>query len=141
MSTTLTAARVGCFLDGVVGVVEANTYEQHMLWNENRRSAQPKTWKDTSYGLMEVIGYFGEMPVCVSLLTAEVDRHKLLFIHATSQVVDHRMIDSWMNVTLPRSAFRKDGYINKVDAMNFHNVFLAASRAALQDAGAGDGNV
>lgn len=139
--STLTPAARRALLDGVVGIVEANTYEQHMLWNENRHRAQPKTWKENPSGLLEVIGHFCDMPVCVSLITAEVGGHKLAFVHAISQVVDYRMIDSWMNVAFPESAFRENGSINKVDAMNFHNVFLhaAAGRTALHDAEAGDG--
>jgi hypothetical protein len=111
------------FLSGVVGVVEADSYAQHMLWAENRRREKPLKWTGNSRGLMETIGNLGGMPVCVSLFTAEIDGHKLLFIDATSQVVDHRMIDGWLKKTMPPSAFRKDGYINRTDATNFHNVF------------------
>lgn len=113
------------FLQGVVGVVEANTYEQHMLWHENRCHGQPKTWVSNTFGLRAVIGDLADMPVCISLLTAEVEDHKLLFVYATSQVVDYRMVDKWLEDTLPKSAFREDGRVNRVDAMNFHNVFRA----------------
>lgn len=115
------------FLAGVVGVVEANSYEKHMLWDENRRRAQPKTWTDDGCGLMQIVGHLAEMPVCISLFTAEVGQHRLVFVDATSQVVDHRMIDKWLSDTLPKSAFRKDGYVNKTDATNFHTVFPLAS--------------
>lgn len=111
------------FLSDAVGVVEANSYELHMLWAENQRRAQPRTWKENPRGLLETVGHIADRPVCIGLFTAEVDQHKLLFIDATSQVVDHRMIDKWLTDTLPQSAFRKDGHVNKTNAMNFHNVF------------------
>lgn len=111
------------FLDGVIGVVEANSYEKHMLWVENDRRANPKTWTDYNCGLVEVIGFVVDMPICISLFPAEVGGHKLLFIDATSQVVDYRMIDQWLKDNPPASAFREDSYVNKTNAMNFHNVF------------------
>jgi hypothetical protein len=41
-----------------------------------------------------------------------------------SQVVDHAMIDEWLVKNIPPSAMREGSqYPNKVDAMNFHNVF------------------
>lgn len=111
------------FLAGVVGVVEANSYEHHMLWSENEQREKPLPWKQNNCGLGETVGHIGKMPVFVSLFTAEVDGHKLLFIFPTSQVIDHRMIEKWLKRTLPRTAFCEGGYVNKTDAMNFHNVF------------------
>lgn len=113
------------FLEGVVGVVEANSYERHMLWDENRRRDQPDTWETISPGLLETVGHLGEMPVCISLLKVRVGGQLLLMMHPTSRVVDHEMVREWMRKTLPRSAFWPDGHVNCVDAMNFHNVFRA----------------
>lgn len=111
------------FLAGVVGVVEADSYGGHMLWNENRRRDNPRTWNANTAGFHETVGHFCKNPVCLSLHTAVIDGHKILFVDAVSQVVDHRLIEGWLKRTLPKSAFRHDGYVNKVDAMNFHNVF------------------
>jgi hypothetical protein len=113
------------FLTGVIGAVEANNYEQLMLWSENKRRDPPRVWKEKNSGLLETIGHLDDMPVCISLWTAEIDGHKILFYEPTSQVVDYRMIDNWLETNLPKTAFRKDGYVNRSDSMNFHNLFLA----------------
>lgn len=110
-------------LAGVVGIIDAASFEQHMLWADNSRREQPLTWKENMSGLTAIVGLLGEMPVCISLFTAEIDGHKLLFWHATSQVVDYRMIDKWMIENLPKSAFHADGRVNQTDAGNFHNIF------------------
>lgn len=120
------------FLNGVVGVVEANSYERLCLWKEYTEELK-KRWKDNRSGFSEVIGYLADMPVCISLFTSEVDGHKILFIDATSQVIDHRMIDKWLIETMPKSAFKDDGrFVNKTDAMNFHNIFHHTCNVATQ---------
>jgi hypothetical protein len=111
------------FLDGVVGVVEANSFEQHMLWSENRQRTHPRTWEQLNPGLLETVGVLDGRPVCVSLHKVRVGGHLILFVDATSQVVDHEMIARWMADTMPRSALRENGIVNRTDAMNFHNVF------------------
>lgn len=111
------------FLSGVVGVVEANSYEKHMLWNENRQRESPRVWEENLSGFIETIGHINKVPVCISLNTAEVAYQKILFVDPTSQVVDHRMVDKWLKDNLPKSAFRSNGYVNKTNAMNFHTLF------------------
>lgn len=126
-------AEVREFLEGIVGAVEANRFEQMMLWSENRRRETPKTWKEHLSGYGQTIGFVGDMPVFVSLLTAEIEGQKVLFIHPTSQVVDHRMIEAWLNANLPKSAFWSCGRLNYVDADNFHNVFRPPATDAASD--------
>lgn len=104
------------FLDGVVGVVEANSYEQLCIWQEFHQELG-KSWIQNPSGLLETVGHLGRMPVCISLFTVTVDGHKLLFIDPTSQVVDHRMIDAWVDKVLPHAGK------NRTNAMNFCNIF------------------
>lgn len=111
------------FLEGVVGVVEATNCEKHMLWAENRRHEKPRKWIENLSGYGATVGSLADMPVCISLLTAEVDGQKLLFTHPTSMVVDHRLIDQWLKDELPETAMRPDGYVNSTDATNFHVMF------------------
>jgi hypothetical protein len=109
------------FLAGTVGVVEANSFEVMCLWKEHKTRG---TWVEHPLGMGCTVGHFGDMPVHVSLRTAEVDGHKILFIDPTSQVVDHRMVRDWLRSEMPKSAkCTATGAVNKVDAMNFHNVF------------------
>lgn len=111
------------FLDGVVGVIEANSFEHMKLREDNDKRANKKRWDEGRRGFLETVGTLDGMPICISLLCDEIDGQKILFFHCTSQVVDHRKIDQWFNDSLPGSAFREEGIINRQDAMNFHNVF------------------
>lgn len=114
-------AQMAEFLNGVIGVVDANSYERLCLWQEWQKPG--KSWKENTSGFLETVGHLDGRPVCVSMFTATVDGHRLLFLDATSQVVDHKMIDEWLQRTMPQSAFRDNGYVNRVDAMNFTNIF------------------
>jgi len=120
------------FLAGVVGVVEANSFESLMLWEENQRLDRWR-WEQDSMGLLETVGHLADMPVCISLYKSRINGHLLLFWHATSAVVDHRLIDKWMVETLPLSAMR-DGDprkgVNRTNAMNFSNVFPRSTTTA-----------
>lgn len=109
------------FLDGVVGVVEANSYEHQCLW-ERYHGEYEVAWKTNSSGLGECVGKLADMPVCISLTTAVVGGFKLLFIDATSAVVDYRLIDKWLEDNMPATAHAR-GHLNKTDAQNFINVF------------------
>lgn len=111
-------------LAGVVGVVEANRFETMCLWQRHHKELG-KPWIDNLSGRGVTVGHVEDMPVFISLRTAVVDGCKLLFIEATSQVVDWRMIDAWLARALPQSAYR-----NKVDAGNFVNVFPVTEVAA-----------
>lgn len=107
------------YLEGVVGVVEANSFEIMCLWQ--RWQELGKSWVSTGHGYLATVGHVGDMPVCISILTATVDGEKILFIDPTSQVVDYRMVEDWLKTHVV-TALRDDGYLNRSDAMNFSNV-------------------
>lgn len=104
-------------LKDVVGIVEATSFETMSLWQKYKDS-----WIQNNGGYLPTVGMIDGRPVVLSLFVNVVNGHKLLFIEATSQVVDWHMIEQWLTTNVP-SAVRNDGYLNKVDAMNFHNVF------------------
>lgn len=110
------------FLEGVVGAVEANSFEKLCLWQDYHEERK-KPWVEGRSGLCEIVGDINGMPVNVSLYVDVVDGHRILFYDAVSAVVDHRLVLQWLQETLPKSAMRPDGFPNKVDAMNFYNVF------------------
>lgn len=123
------------FLDGVMGCVEANSFETHQLWETYHYHAEKLgytkcTWEQEMQGTSRVVGYVqvnGEdMPVNVSLFVNVVDGHRILFYDPCSRCVDHEMVRDWLKKVLPETAFRSDGYINNVDANNFHNVLPGA---------------
>lgn len=117
------------FLHGVEAVVEVgDNYARHMLWRHHHYESKRFTWEEDLSGLLETVGHLAEMPVCISLFKARVDGILVLFVEPTSMVVDHRLIQKWYEETLPKSAFRDDGYVNKTDAMNFCNVIFRVQR-------------
>lgn len=108
------------YLLGVVGIVEANSFESSMLWEKHH---EKREWKETLSGYLPCVGFIGERPIHISLMTAIIDGFKILFWHPTSQVVDHALIVEWFQKNLPTSAINDRGYPNSVDAQNFFNVF------------------
>jgi hypothetical protein len=107
---------------GVVGIVEATSFEKLCLWQGVQK--EQGSWEQNLSGSLVTVGKVGELPVCVSIFIDKVKGHKIVFWHATSQVVDYDMIETWFNDNLPQTAFRPGtSYVNSVDSMNFHNVF------------------
>lgn len=106
------------FLKGVVGVVEATSFEYHQLWKE---WDDKDSWFTNLSGFGQVIGHLDSRPVFLSLRTAIIEGQKVLFIEPTSEVVDWKLIDTWLLVNLPETAMI-DKRINRTDAMNFINI-------------------
>ena len=120
------------FLHGVVGVVEATRFEHHALWRLNDLDGRHK-WESATAGLGEIIGKVGKMPVAISLNVDVIDGHRILFYHATSQVVDHRMVEAWLEKNLPVTAFMDSDprkRMNHSDSINFPNVLPRQKLAA-----------
>lgn len=113
------------FLDGVIGVVDANNYEHLCLWEENKKYSI-RTWQEQLGGLLEKVGELDGMPVCISLRVDIVGGQKILFMYPTSMVVDHRLIDKWLEKNMPKTAYGmkyNPHILNRTDAMNFSNIF------------------
>jgi hypothetical protein len=108
------------FLESVVGAIEATRFEQHCLWE--KYTEYGVSWEQSPSGLLENVGAIADMPVCISLHKVRIGGETILFYHATSQVVDHRMIDQWLANNLPTTARHEDGRPNKTDASNSHIV-------------------
>ena len=111
------------FLKDVVGVVEATSYESSCLWKEYHKERKV-SWEQGLGGYLQTIGHLDGHPVVLSLLVNKVKGYPILFMEPTSQVVDYVMVEGWLKANLPAAALKNEGkYVNKVDAMNFHNVF------------------
>lgn len=120
------------YLLGVVGVVEATSFEQHALWrfNDAKLDGARLSWVETGHGFLPTVGEIDGRPVRVSVMTTTVDGHKILFFYATSAAVDHDQIDAWLKKTMPVTAFEDSDprkRLNRSDAMNFHNVLPRVS--------------
>lgn len=109
------------YLDGVVGVIEATDCEKFFIWQEFTQN-QKRVWESSGHGLMCGVGEINDMPVTLSFMTATLDGHKMLFYHSPSQVVDHRMVRTWLNENCPKSAWEGDR-LRHADATNYHNAF------------------
>ena len=104
------------FLSGITGAIEATDVERHCL--EEKYTRYGVAWESSSGGLLTAVGSVGDMPVCISLNKAKIGGEIILLYHATSQVVDHRMVRKWLENNLPASAKREDGRIKHADANN-----------------------
>jgi hypothetical protein len=112
------------FFEGVVGVVEATSFEKYALWAFNKELREYSLpWQDNNSGYGITVGHIGKRPICISVLTAVIDGQKILFYSGMSELVHHPMIRNWMKNNMPKSAFTAGGRLNHSDAVNFHNVF------------------
>lgn len=106
-----------------VYLVEATDLETHHLWldwseeSESRGWGEPThprlPWEQIALGYGDTVGEFGGMPVAVSVTFARVLGQVIVFYEATSQVVDHRMVEKWTQTAFPASRGR-------TNATNFH---------------------
>jgi len=114
------------FLEGVTGVCEADGFSRSSLWQTRHHSAEKLGYKKLSWvsdnqGLGETVGFLDNRPVHLSLYKSTVEGQVILFVEATSTVVDHDMIRDWYQQNLPATAYR-DGRPNVENADNFHNL-------------------
>ena len=114
--------------DGVEYFVEATSFEKFCLWKQNEEYKKDFTLKsfqewDMGTGQMVEIGRLDRRPVAVVFWFDKLDGHKVCFYEATSEVVDHKMVEKWIedNCNVPV----RDGRRAKTDAQNFHNVYHA----------------
>jgi hypothetical protein len=89
-------------------IVEANSYERLTLWE---RWAVKAEWVEHRQDWMLEIGKYNKRAVCVCCFWATIRGVVVLFLDATSELVDWKMIDAWLKEKFPG--------VRKVDAMNF----------------------
>ena len=129
-------AEMDKFLDGIVGIVEANSFESSCLWKTYHRE-MGKPWKSGGGGPMIQVGTITsgdeELPVCAALLVNEVDGHRILFVDVTSRGIDHELVRKWLKENVPVTAFEDNDPRKRLrleDANNFHAVFPRRREAA-----------
>jgi hypothetical protein len=82
-------------------LIEASSFEQFQLWknhgNGSDSNEQPiKNWTEDLRGQIITIGKIEDYPICVSISYAILNGHKVLFYNGCSLIVDHEMIDEWL---------------------------------------------
>lgn len=104
--------------DKVVFVVEADDYAQQKLWEDWHKKL---SWEPSTRGEMIQIGSILDRPIVITLFVHTLQGHKVLFYNATSQLVDHQMVEEWLekhcNPKWDNGTRRAH-----TDANNFHHV-------------------
>ncbi len=108
-------------------VVKASSDEMQLLWEKFCKQSMYKTeltkydWEQLNPGRVLTLGELAGMPVCVSVFWFKINGIMVMFIEGTSQVVDHRMIDKWLE---ENCAPRWDGGSRPAECntVNFHHV-------------------
>jgi hypothetical protein len=104
--------------DDVVFVVEADDFAQQALWE---RWHKKLSWQPSTRGEMIQIGLLSDRPVVITLFIHTLQGHKVLFYSATSQVVDHKMVEEWFDEhCCPK--WDNGTRTARTDANNFHHV-------------------
>lgn len=116
---------VGRLLQGVVGVVVANSDAQQLLWELNTHREDKREWKSSGGGPMVNVAIIADRPVWIALSILESGGHKLLMVDPTSPIICHSAIRTWLKRMLPESAYKysrnEDRYVLG-DAGNFFSM-------------------
>jgi len=114
-------------------VVEAASYEKHVLWSQHSHQGSlnssigklPKfEWVQDHQGRMIKVGELGGRPVIVTFFWFTIDGVLVAFWEATSQVVDHKMIEEWLEANCaPR--YDNGHRLAHCDAFNFSHCLSA----------------
>lgn len=113
------------FLKDTFAYVEANYFEYQTLWEKWFHESKRVTWEANLSGFLPTVAKYDNRPVCISILYAYINGKKVLFYHATSQMVFYPAIEAWLKKYLPD--------IIHSDAQNFHNIVHSIERENSND--------
>jgi len=100
--------------------IEANSYEQLMLWKEFKEETN---WEENGCGFSQVIGFIKEdkdMPVNVSFMFAKVWGERVCFFDTCSRFNDSEMVREWIEKNYPVKYDNGTRWAIR-NAMNFPN--------------------
>lgn len=130
----------------VVFLVEADNNAIFQLWREfSSESGHPRhpdrvvDWKQESLGksavIAEMVAFIPgeaiqckERPVCVSIQYARINGHRVAFYYGCSQLVDHLLIESWIDHFTKDIKCVDSNRHAHCDAANFHNCLIDLRR-------------
>lgn len=129
-------------LKEVFYLVEANSHETQKIWEDNEFNISDytrSTW-DTNFvlenkkhhvfeqdmkGYVITIGKVLDEPIVLSIFYYKIDKLLVGFYEATSNLVDHRIVEEWFNIHCnPMYDERRC----RCNAQNFHNCLLTITR-------------
>jgi Zn ribbon nucleic-acid-binding protein len=109
------------YLEGVTGVLEANSYETLAMWREKSEHFVLEQVRCGGY-LQTIAKAEDNTTVCLSIQLYTLNGEKILVVEATSRYVDYELVDKWLKKYMPETAFKDDNRLNKYDAMNAGNL-------------------
>lgn len=110
----------------VVFLIEANDNESHLLWEKyhyktDKDVPHVKLWEQEFSGYMIKIGELDNRPINVTLSYAKLNGKRILFYNGCSQLVDHKMIEDWLQHFTKDIRWDNNHRWAHCDAMNFHH--------------------
>ena len=106
-------------------IVEANSYERMTLWE---RWVDKTEWQQHLQDHLVTVGTYRNRPVCVSFVWATIRGKVVLFLEATSELVDWTMIDALVEVIAAAASRR---HASNSPRSRPSAAFKAASRSIL----------
>ncbi len=100
-------------------LVEVFTEE---ITNARRNCREPILWKEDLHSISKYVGYIAGRPIVITCTWATIEGHLVLFYNPSSQLVDYKMIEQWLEIATPNAVIR-------VDAQNFTDVITTIMRA------------
>lgn len=113
-------------------LVEISSFERQSLWSKYHNDY---TWEDNNMGFNRQIGIIDDRPICVTFYLHKINGLNVLFYEATSQLVDWKMIEDYLDVVCNLKEFKSNRRA-RIDASNFHNVILYSKEVkAMKESG------
>jgi predicted nucleotide-binding protein (sugar kinase/HSP70/actin superfamily) len=100
--------------------VEANSYEMFKLWQENKNYDIPCKWDEHHSGFGFTIGRISNRPIVLTFSFATLDDSLVCFYTSSSQLVDHKMIEDFIEFCWPIK-YDHGHRRAMTDAQNFHH--------------------
>ena len=97
-------------------VVVAQSFEKHALWKDERN----RPWVQDTSGRGLEIGTIGDRSVFVSLTWAKVSGVEVMFVEPSSELIDYKMIDDFLQLNCTGALPSNSKYIQQVNPENFY---------------------
>lgn len=107
--------------------VEATDFERLTLWETYEDKV---SWRENTSGYAPCIAWLYDRPIHISFFYATINGRKIMFYWPCSQLVDHKIVEEFIDLLINRYNVPKDdGRAPETNAMNFHNCLHKIERA------------